>query len=240
MNTRIAVMVCGALLASTVSAAAQTWDDRLFINISGGVQAGSSTSTLDLAPVVYDEPASLTVRRKVDGRGLFDLSAGRPISGNFGVAVSFSARSSKDNGDVSASVPDPIFFDRPRDVSDSISDMKHSERWLGIHAAWFLVVGEKLDLILLAGPAIAMVDHEVPTGLTVTETGATPTVTTTVETRGKSFAGYQIGADLRYMITDMVGVGGFARYSGAKGKILGDSELELGGFQIGAGLRLKF
>ncbi len=240
MNTRIAVMVCGALLASAVSAAAQTWDDRLFVNVSGGAQAGSSTSTVTLSPDVYGEPASVTLARDVKGGGLFDISAGRPITGNFGVAVSFSATSSKSNGDLTASIPNPIFFDQPRAVSGSIADLEHSERWLGIHAAWFIPAGEKLDVLLLAGPAIAMVSHDVLTGINVTETGGTPAVSTTIEGKSKSLVGVQIGADVRYMITDMVGVGGFARYSGAKGKIVGDTELSVGGFQIGAGLRLKF
>jgi hypothetical protein len=37
-----------------------------------------------------------------------------------------------------------------------------------------------------------------------------------------------------------MGVGGFARVSGAKGKIVGDNELSVGGFQIGGGVRIRF
>ena len=243
MSKRIVAVVCGVvlMLAASVDASAQMqWNDVVFINVNGGVQTGTKTFDTTFASTVYEEAFTVDTTQELKGGGLFDITGGGKIRGNFGAALSFTARSSKSDATAVASVPDPIFFDQFRTVTSTIADLEHSEKWVGILGVWFVPVGEKLDLMLMGGPAVASVTHETPTTATVTETGGAPTVTLGIESLSKSFWGYHIGADLRYMITTNLGVGGFARFNGASGNRTDDNELSLGGFQIGGGLRIRF
>lgn len=239
-STRIAALAGGVLLATTVSASAQAaWDGGIFVNGSVGVQTGTIDISQTLAPVVYDEPATITTTQEVGAGALYDITAGLMVRRNLGAALSFSARSSTSDGAMTGQVPDPIFFDASRPVSGTIADMGYSEKWLGFLATWLIPAGENLDVMILGGPAVAWVNVDTTTGVAVTETGGTPDVTLTLDTISKSFFGVQVGVDVRYMFTENVGAGGFARISKASGDVNG-SDLSAGGFQLGGGVRFKF
>lgn len=241
MSTRIAALAGAALLATAMNASAQTsWDGSIFVNVSGGVHTGSTDIDLSLDPTIYDEPAAIAVSRSAGAGGVFDVTGGLMIRQNLGGALSFSTRSSKGDGTLTASIPDPIFFDRPRAVTDVVRDMGYSERWLGFLAAWVVPAGERLDVTVLAGPAVAWVKVDAPVAVAVSEGAAAPDVTLTLDSIDKSFFGVQLGVDVRYMLTDTFGVGGFARFQRASGEIQGGNDVTAGGFQLGGGIRLKF
>jgi opacity protein-like surface antigen len=241
MITRIAVLTSTLVLGTCFNAFAQNaWEDRLFVNVSVGAQPAERTSSASLTQVIYDEAASVTLGRDFGGGTLFDVTIGRPIVGNLGVAVSISGVSSEADGDLTGSIPDPIFFDSPRSVSGAVADLAHSETWIGILAAWRVPVGERLDVIALAGPAFARVAHDVALDFDVTETGGTPGVSVSLDSVSKTFTGIQVGADVRYMFTDLVGAGGFLRFTRASGDIVDGTDITVGGVQVGVGVRLKF
>ena len=53
--------------------------------------------------------------------------------------------------------------------------------------------------------------------------------------------GVHFGVDLTYMVTPRFGVGGIARYSWGSADLAGaEDSVTVGGFQIGAGLRVRF
>ena len=100
--------------------------------------------------------------------------------------------------------------------------------------------GRATGLGVLAGPAVVSVKHDVPGSVSVTEAAGGPAVAVSVDRVSKSFTGYQVGVDLRYLITEQIGVGGFVRYAGAGGTLDGAGDLDLGGAQIGVGVRLRY
>ena len=53
-------------------------------------------------------------------------------------------------------------------------------------------------------------------------------------------AGFNVGASINYMVTPRYGVGVFARYAGATASLPTAGDLDVGGFQFGAGLHLRF
>jgi len=241
MSTRIAALAGTVLLATAMNASAQTtWDGSIFVNVSAGVHAGSTDIDLSLAPTIYDEPAAVATSRSAGAGGVFDITGGLMIRESLGGAISFSTRSSSGDGTLTASIPDPIFFDRPRAVTDTIGDMGYSERWLGFLAAWVVPAGEQLDVTVLAGPAVAWVNVDAPAAVAVSEGATGPDVTVTLDSITKSFFGIQLGVDVRYMLTETVGVGGFARFQRASGEVQGGSDVTAGGFQLGGGVRFKF
>lgn len=241
MKTAVAVFVFGAGLLSATAAGAQTlqWTDRGFLNVSGGIQAGKKDVTGTLSFPLYDETATVTTTREVKGSPIWDVTGGMRVWNNFAVALSVSGRSADSDGVTEASIPNPVFYDQPRAVTGSVSDMKHSELWTSVLVGWMYPVTDKFEVMAMAGPTVARVKHEVVRDVSVVE-AATPTVTVGLETAKKSVWGLMAGVDGRYLVTDRIGVGAFLRYAAATANLTPTIKLKVGGFQVGAGVRVKF
>jgi Outer membrane protein beta-barrel domain len=235
--------VCVALAAlcapSVANAQMLEWKDRGFLNVSAGVKTGAKQVATTLAFPLYDETASIETTREVADGFLWDATAGYRVWKNLAVGVSVSGRSANGDGATVASIPNPVFYDQPRTVSGAISGMKHRELWGSLLAVWVFPVTEQLEIMAMAGPTVVRVEHEVAGGVTVAE-ATTPVVTVALDTVSKSVWGVTAGIDGRYMITKRFGLGAFARYSGAKVNLNSTTKLDVGGLQMGAGLRVRF
>jgi hypothetical protein len=234
---------CGALLllcAAPASAQLLPWRDVVFLNISPGVQTGSRTVTSNFTFDLYEETATVGVSRDIEGSSFFDLTVGAALVNSLGAAISAHTRSAAADGAVTGSIPDPIDFDRPRDVTATVPSMAHRETWIGIQAVYGFGLTEKLDVMAFGGPAIAKVEHDVATGATVTESASGPIVNLAVSRQSKSFVGFMAGADIRFMFHRNVGAGAFVRFSKASGDLDNGLSLDLGGFQVGAGVRIRY
>ncbi len=228
------------LLTGTASAQQIPWTDRGFINVSGGFQPGSRDANATFTFPLYDETATVTSARKVDGGGFYDVTAGARLFGNIGVGVSVTARSTTADARIDASIPDTIFYDMPRNVSTTLPGLKHQETWVAILAVYALPLTDKIDMMLLVGPAAATVKQDHATGVTVSETPTGPQLTLSTTRGSKTAWGAQGGLDVRYLFTTRMGAGLFLRYARATADLGNDFTVKVGGFQIGAGLRVKF
>ncbi len=160
-----------------------------------------------------------------------------PVYGKLGGAFSYIRRSAASDATVTGSIPDPVGFD-PRQVSTTLTDLKHSESWLAFMAVGVIPAAEKMDVFIMGGPAVVWVQHEVISGVSVTEPGPTLVVPTSIVK--KTVAGFVIGADIRYLFNEYVGAGGFIRFTTASAEMTDTVKLDLGGFQIGAGIRFRY
>jgi hypothetical protein len=239
MLRSLAVVGVFALVASTASAqGVQT--DHLFVNVNVAAQAGSHPSDTTFTSTVFQEDATVAVNRTIKSGPIYDFAAGLRIRGRIGVAGSVTTWKKASDATAEASIPHPIFYDQPRMISGSVTGLQHQETWVGVLGTWLMPINRKMDLMVLAGPAVAFIVHEVPTSVSVSETSAGPDIRVTLVTEDKQLWGYQAGADVRYHLTSMIGVGGFVRMSGASGHIGDVAKLELGGFEAGGGVRLRF
>lgn len=250
MLKTIAAVVCGVVVCGGGTASAQipTWQNKIFVNLSGGGGGGSSADISQQFQFEYFlEPATIQTSRRVDVGGFFDFTAGAQVIDNWMAGISFHRRSGDSNGSFTGSIPDPIETDQPRPVSGTIPDMAHKESWFALLGGYMLpklpnmpTFMEKVDIMVLAGPVRAAVEHEIVSNATVAEGASGPTVTIERQVINKSFWGIQVGIDARYMITRNFGAGAFLRYSGASGDLNDQTNIDLGGFQGGGGLRLRF
>ena len=242
MKITTAAILALCVFGAPRMAAAQTmqWTDKGYVTVSGGVQSGSHDLSSSGSFPLYDETATFSSSNKVMGGGLFDLGGAYRVWGkNLLAGVSFSHLSSKTEGSITGSIPDPVFFDKPRTVSKAFPDLKHSENQVHIDAIWMMPVANKLDIALFAGPTIFAVKQDIISSLTVTEPG--PTVTSTVTSESKTSVGFNVGVDAQYMIAKKYGVGVLARYAGGSVTLPGaPKKLNVGGFQIGVGGRVRF
>lgn len=216
------------------------WTDKGYVTVNGGVQTGSQTLATSDSFSLYEETATVTSTQKVKSGAFFDIGGAYRVWGNNLLAgVSFSHMSSDADVSVSASIPDPIRFDAPRSVSATVSGAKHTENAVHISAIWMMPVANKIDVGVFAGPSIFSIKQQTIGTPTVTEPG--PAVSTPLGEVKKTSGGFHVGVDIQYMIAKRWGVGGLARYTRGSATIAGATEkLTVGGFQIGAGARVRF
>ncbi len=242
MKMMKAGLLCIALCATVASPAQaqMTWTDKGFVNLNLGAQSGSDTIATTSSFPLYDETATVATSQKVSGGGFFDLSGGYKVWSNLAVAVGYSKTSNKDGATIAASIPDPVFYDRPRTVAAAAADLQHSESVVHLMGVWMVPVTDKIDVGISFGPSIFNVKQELPTTLTIAEPG--PTVTGVAISEAKETGvGFNFGVDVSYMVTKRFGAGLLARYTGGSVDLAGATDsLKVGGFQIGVGLRARF
>ena len=234
----VALCVC----AAPQLAAAQTmqWTDKGYVSVNVGVQVGSHDLSTSSTFSLYDETATVATTQKIKGSTFFDVGGAYRVWGNNLLAgVTFSRTSTDADVALTASIPDPAVFDRPRAVTATLSNAKHTENVVHINAIWMIPVANKLDVGIFAGPSIFSVKQQAVGTPTVTEPG--PVVSTPFTEIKKTSAGFNAGVDVQYMVAKKWGIGGIARYTWGSADIAGATEkLTVGGFQIGAGARVRF
>lgn len=230
------------LLAAPAMTYAQTmqWTNKGFISVNGGGQIGSHDLTTTQNFDLYGESAQIQTSQTVKGGGFFDVGGAYRVWGNNLLAgVSFTHAASTDNVDVSGKIPDPRFFGAMRNVTTSQANSKHSETGVHFAAIYMIPIANKLDVGVFGGPSIYFVSQDAVGNVTVSE--PTPTLAATMANVSKTEAGFNLGADVQYVVYKTVAVGVLARYAWANATIEGaDKKLTVGGFQIGGGVRLRF
>lgn len=244
----IRVLMAGFVLAAASTAGAQTTpvgnpssmplDGKLFVNVNIGAQTQSSTLTHDFSFPLYRETASFATSATADGGALFDVSAGYRFRPSFAIAVGFSSFSSTGTAQGTASIPNPVFFNRPAPVTIDQTEVERTERNTSILLVWFLPLSDKMEASLFAGPSFTRATQGFITNATVPS--GTQDVVTTVDSQSGTATGVNIGADLAYMFLRQVGAGFFLRYNGGSFDVDTAEDIRAGGFQLGVGARLLF
>jgi hypothetical protein len=238
--TKAGLLALCVLTAPRMASAQMQWTDKGYISVNGGGQAGSHTLESTSSFPLYDETATVSTSQKVKGGGLFDIGGAYRVWGkNLLAGVSFSHTSSKADVSLTGSIPDPIVFDKPRTVTSSQSGAHHSENTVHLDAIYMVPVANKVDVGIFAGPSIFAVKQDTVTTLSVSEPG--PTVSAPLSEVSKTTVGVNFGVDVQYLIGKKWGVGALARYSWGSASLPNATDkLTVGGFDIGAGLRVRF
>jgi hypothetical protein len=247
---RLSVLLIAAMaIASQASAQALPWEGRGFLNLNYGVQfvADNLASTTTSFPL-YDETGTLTTAQTIDSSApFFDFGAGFRVTGNFGVGFAYSRLSATGEAVVQAKVPSPIFYDQPRTATSTLKDLDHVENGYHFQVLWMLPITDKFDVMVSAGPSWFSLTQGVVTSPQITEVGppyTTVNMTVSQSSATESAIGFNVGADLTYRFANNFGVGAMLRYAAATVSIAPQgsdaSDVKVGGFQFGGGLRIRF
>lgn len=238
----IALLLCG----SPVEAQMMQWQGRGFINANFGVQATGDDVSLNAAREVYGEPLTITSGVDVGGGAIWDIAAGYRVWRNLVVGLGYSRFGNDNDTTAAVSIPHPLITDQPRLGTTAASGLEHSQGALHFVASWMIPVTDKIDVAVSAGPTIFFVKQDIITDVAFSETGAPftsveiggPVVTDASETGG----GFNIGADVTYLLRPRWGVGAFLRYVGGGVSFdeLDGGEIDAGGVQLGFGVRYRF
>lgn len=222
---------------------------RFSASLDGGFQSGSENLIDNATTVLYDEEYSTETAYQIDrSGGLFRASAGLLLWRNFGFAVGFTRSSSTGAAEVTADVPHPLFFARPRAVSATVSAMAYRENIVHVQAVAAVVVSNKVELTLFGGPSRVTFDQAIVTRAGIDPSTEVAPYTTiefsdvvVTELRDSRIA-FNLGIDLSYMWTPSLGFGSFVQYTTGSNELTlngGQTSVGIGGVQFGVGLRLR-
>lgn len=251
----VSLLALGAAIDARAQAAAQAAAEpaplRLgFLNINGAFQGREHVIEESRAFTIYNERATMLIRQEIDRGGLFDVSGGVRVwrdlyAGDLYAGVGVTRFSDTSGAALNGSIPDPLVVGRPRSATATVGNLRHTETGVHLQATWITPVTTEFDVAVSIGPSFFSVRQDFVGDITVTEGAAnTPNLATSIRRESESGVGFNIGLDGTYRLTPRFGGGVFVRYAGGSvdfalpnGSRIG---LDTGGFQIGAGLRVRF
>ena len=241
--------------AAAADARAQTSTSgmRLFASVDGGFQSGSQRLSDRSTFNRFAEEGSTDVNYDIDRAGvLFHAKGGVLFWQGIGFAVGFSRMTATGVADVAVSSPHPLFFDRPRLSTTSLTALGHRENMVHFQGVWVLPVSNRVDVTVSGGASRISLDQAIVTdscedggclGPEVAPFNSVDITNLRVEELNESGLGFNVGVDLSYMFARYYGVGVFAQYAGGSIDLPfagGVASVDVGGFQVGGGLRFCF
>ena len=247
------LIVCSVFAVAPRQAAAQggTWADRGYINGSWGIQSGSSTLSSSVSKPIYGETGTLGSAGTFDSGNLMDVGVGVRVFKNLTLGVAYHQEQNDADGQLTGSIPSPVFFNRPRTLTSTVSGLERKEMATHVNIGWVLPFGQKLDVMIYGGPSFFRLNQDSVTDITLAEQGGAFTTVTATATKTevkKSVTGYNVGADATYIVWSndsiRLGLGAFFRFTQASTDVqmLGTTAqpTDVGGTQFGVGARLRF
>ena len=250
----LTIAVCALLAVSAREASAQSlqnWTDRGYFNFNIGFESTSGALNDATTFRLYDEDGTKSVEHAVDSGALVDFSFGGRVWRNVSVGLGFHHEGTSSQAAVTATVPNPIVFNRPRNAATVADDLERSERAWHLSFGYMIPLNEKLTVHVYAGPSFFHLSQEVVSDVSFTEQPpafTTVTATPVITEQEKSVTGGHFGGDVSYIFFQnpavKLGGGAFLRWSGATAgvPVLGTTliESDLGGLQLGFGARVRF
>jgi hypothetical protein len=233
-------------LAAAPVFAQDGWDGRVRISVSAGSQLDTNRLSESISLTKNVESAPVTADLAKAAVPFFDGGLAVRLFGNVGAAVSVSYLTNTADADVTARIPHPFFFNRPRTVTGQAQGVRHAE--LATHVdAVYVIVSSRIDLTVFGGASFFRVDQDFVSDVLYGETYPYDTaafVSAKLTRVQASKTGYNAGADVTWKLGDRWGVGGLLRYSRARIPFSFDGidpgTSNVGGLQAGGGLRLMF
>lgn len=265
-----------ALMVGAVEVGAQSesgtdegkqWKGRVFVNVNGGYQLGSSGfGYVHTDMFLFEEQ---TGEANFDGKGgpVLDVRGGVRLVGNFGAGLTYSHYRADQTADLTASIPNPftaLFGFGPSPMVDelSVADLGREEEVLHIQAIYMFPVTRQLQVAVFGGPSYFRCKQDLIRNYMANLLGddlfdlsielQNPRDRGDIETEKASTWGYNLGTDVSYLFNDHIGVGMMVRYSGASIDFENPIDryeersspttfpVDLGGLQVTGGLRLRF
>jgi hypothetical protein len=182
---------------------------------------------------------------------LFDIGGGIRLATSLGVGVTASWLRGSNSGSFELKVPNPLVANSPLELTDSVSELDHSEVGVHIHVLYARALGRNVRVILSGGPSIfntkqdlvRSIEFDILPGFRSLQLDQA-VITEDTQT---SF-GFNAGADLTWTLASHLGIGTLTRFSRANLTWTPGSESGLsrairthaGGLHVGGGIRLLF
>jgi hypothetical protein len=238
------------LILCVLSSAPADAQDRLRIAVNVGQQTTSTTVAQEGSFDRYFEQGSSTFEREVAKAIIYDFGASVRLWRGLHAGAAVSLFEKTGTGTLTAQVPHPLQFNKPRTTIGDIADASRTEIGTHITFGWMIPAASGLDFLLFAGPSIFTTEQLFVKSLTLSldkevfpfDELAFPGAET--ETLRESVTGYNAGVDMTWRFADHFGVGLLLRYSNGKKEFAPTGsqpvEVTVGGLHAGGGFRVLF
>jgi hypothetical protein len=224
----------------------KVWKGRGFAVVNGGVQAAGPGYTSTAVFKVHAEDATLNAEASVGVGPAFGARGGVRVWKNMAVGGGLEIVSSSQTLDVTGRLPHPFQFNQYREVSGTASGLERVETLVAFEVSWLFAVARRVDMFVFGGPAYINVRQDMATRIRFTESypydSASFAGVDTVSVSGGGL-GATLGADVSYLMTKHLALGGEARYSYASTTLTPagqPAKVGLGGLQVAFGARILF
>lgn len=258
MIRQASACVAACVLALAAPAAAQqrpAWPERTFVTIDVPFQPldNDFSESVSLADAfVKTEKDAFNAAYASTKGALLDIGAGVRLAGSFGLGVTGSWFQRAGAATFNLSVPNPAALNAPRALGGAVADLKRREVGLHVQALYAVPLGRKARVMLSGGPSAFNVRQDVVQSVEFDEAAgfssiALSQVLTSRVTR--AVVGWNLGAEVTWLLAPHFGVGSVTRYSRANLTIDPGSatpaltrsiDARAGGLQIGGGVRVLF
>lgn len=248
-RTVIALVILTGLtflsLPDTASAQPTAWGDNGYISINGFYDATTSSYETLTSQDFNLETVQLTTSHEVAKTPVYDLTVGGRLKGNLGMGFGFSYAKQTDDAEITGGIPHPFYYDQPRALA-ATTKLDREDVTVHIHGMWLLPLTERFQVALFGGPTWFRVTQETVKSIEIDDSFPFDSVTLTkaeLEKSKGSHWGYNAGFDASVFFSAHVGVHGIVRY--AQGTITispggHETSFDIGGLQLGAGLRFRY
>ena len=242
--TCIAAVPASAQPASPPSPAAS--QPRVRIAINGGYQPSTTSFDDRFTFTLYQETGTTEVDYPVDAGPIFDGGAAIRLWKGLAIGAVVSHFTIDNSASVTSSVPHPFFLQRHREVTGEPGGVRREETAVHVQAQYELPPFGKLHVVLSGGPSLFDVKQSMVVDVNYSEEYPYDTATFTgIDTKRATgtTTGFNAGVDFQWMFTRNFGAGGLVRFTRATVDVGLDNrsiQVDAGGTQVGAGLRLAF
>lgn len=231
--------------------------DRVWIDVNGGV-AVSGEREYSAAGVrrIAGQDATFRADYQLPAGPVFEVGAGVMVARHIGVGATLGGAVHGDVAAVSIDIPHPILAGaNARAEGETAREIRRRESSLHIHGALVSQPSPDLRVRLFAGPTYFRVEQDVVRDILYDqqflpfepahEVDITSAPIVRIPYDQVTGWGFHVGADASWFFRRGLGIGGVGRYSRGVVEIQdpltgGAADLDVGGFQIGAGLRVTF
>jgi hypothetical protein len=208
-----------------------------FINVGIGAQPQQRTVNATDTFSLFDELATIASTAQIRKGAMFEVGGGYRVAPQFAIAAGFSSFGRPGTGTLTASIPDPLVYDQPMQLSRDASDLAHTERGVHLQAVYFIPVGRNVDLSLSAGPSFIHVSQQIATASVSSDA---QNVEIASKTESGTATGINAGMQVNYMFAPRYGVGFFVGYAGGSVDLPSAPGLKVGGVRTGFALQARF
>jgi hypothetical protein len=242
------LLTAAVALAAPRPAGAQPpeWEGRMLVGASGGVQATSTDFADRFTIERHAETGTLDADYEVRRAASFDGSVAVRLWRRLGAGVAVSRFEDSIDVPLAARVPHPFFFDRHRSVEGIAGGLRRTETGIHLQAMFLLPVARHLNFVLSGGPSVFVVEQRLVSDIVYTEEYPYDVATFgggAAQTVQEHAFGFNAGLDAIVPIARHLGVAGGLRFARAAVTLpsVGDPvDVDAGGLQLGAGLRVFF
>jgi len=220
---------------------------RGFLVVNGGYQLTANDFSDGATKRENGEDGRFDTTYTVKGGPSFDVAGGATVWRSLGVGVGVSRFSVSTPTDMTASVPHPFFFNRPRSIGGEVPGLKREELAVNVQVAGMFPIGARMQAMLFGGPSFFQVKQGVVTDFTYSESYPYDVATfssAATNSASVSKTGFNAGADVAFFFTRQLGVGGTVQFAGTSVDLPAGGgqtqSVKVGGGRAGGGLRLRF